>query len=50
MDLLEGTDNQLEKGSFQHKRMMKAIQISKDSKRNKVAIEEEDLTKELEVE
>ena len=30
--------------------MMKAVQISKDSQRKKVAAEEEDLTKEVEVE
>ena len=48
--MLEGKDSQLEKGSFQHKRMMKAVQISKDNQRNKVAAEEEDLTREVEVE
>ena len=50
MGLLEGRDNQLEKGSFHHKRMMKEVQISKDSERKNMAAEEEDLTREVEVE
>ena len=40
----------MEEGSFKHKRMMKVVQIRKDSQRKKVATEEEDLTKEVEVE
>ena len=48
--MLEGKDNQLEKGSFQHKKMMKEVQIKKDNQRKKVAAEEEDLTREVEVE
>ena len=47
--MLEGRDNQL-KGSFQHKRVMKEVQIRKNSQRKKVAAKEEDLTKEVEVE
>ena len=50
MVLLEGEDNKLEKRSFRHKRMMKAVQISMDSQRKKLEIEEEDLTREVEVE
>ena len=48
--MLEGKDNQLEKRSFYHKRTMKEVQITKDRQRKKVAAEEEDLTREVEVE
>jgi len=40
----------MEEESFLHKIMMKATQISKGSKRKKVAAKEEDLTREAEVE
>ena len=40
----------MKRGTFQHKIMMKVVQISKDRQRKKVATEEEDLTKVVEVE
>ena len=47
---LKGKDRQMEEESFLRKRMVKATQISKGSQRKKVAAEEEDLTREVEVE
>jgi len=40
----------MEEESFLHKRMMKETQINKGIQRKKVAAEEEDLTREVEVE
>ena len=41
MDFLQGKGSQLEKGSFQHKIMMKEVQINKDNQRKKVAAKKE---------